>query len=513
MRERWTKDWDRRSPDERQAAQLRRLKTFLRYQVLPFSPFYQRLFRDAGVDPANIQSLRDFQQLPFTSKDLIAPTADEPQRPRDLILQPTPEIIRAQWPLSWKLRLLWNRLWQGESGVRESLEREYRPVSMFFTTGRSALPTLFTLTNYDLALLEEVGRRILQVADIGSRDKRLLNLFPYAPHLAFWQVYYVGIGSNVLTLNTGGGKVMGTEGILQSIERIRPSFIIGIPGYVYHVLREAHSRSMDLSFVEGLALGGDQVTPGYRSRVKELLVSMGATKPRVQSVLGFTESRKCWAECPGEADAGFHTYPDFEIVELIDPESGNPVGEGETGELVYSCIDGRGSCILRYRTGDLIVGGMTWKPCPHCGRTVPRLASQLERVSNLKNFQLSKVKGTLVNLNVFKEELDNDPVVEEWQLVIKKRNDDPCDVDEIHLNLALAGDVSDTDQAAVVERLEKHLFSVSEVKLNSTRVLALEKVLELLGMETQMKEKRIVDLRTETANATTTAAAQQPVKP
>lgn len=494
-----TKDWDRRSPDEWQSFQLARCREFLSRQLLPFSPFYRRLFSEAGIDPRSIRSMEDFRKIPFTSKLMISPTAQEPKRPGELVLQPTPELIREHWPLSTKLKLLARKLIRGESAVKADLEKEYRPVSVFFTTGRSALPTLFTVTNYDLNVLTEVGRRILEVARVGSQEDRVLNLFPYAPHLAFWQVYYVGVGGNVLTLNTGGGKVMGTEGILQSIEKMRPVFLVGIPGYIYHVLREARARDMDLSFIQGLALGGDQVTAGYRVRVKELLKTMGAENPRVQSVLGFTEARKCWTECPGEADAGFHMYPDLEIVEILDPETGEPVDDGETGELVYTTLVGRGSCVIRYRTGDLIVGGMTWNVCPHCGRTVPRLSSQLERVSNVKNFQLSKVKGTLVNLNVFKDELDNDARVEEWQLVIKKRNDDPCDLDELYLNLALGDGVSEAQHEEIAGEIENRLFQVSEVRVNGTRVMELSKLLELLGMETQMKEKRIVDLRTVTS--------------
>jgi phenylacetate-coenzyme A ligase PaaK-like adenylate-forming protein len=264
---------------------------------------------------------------------------------------------------------------------------------------------------------------------------------------------------------------------------------------MYHLLREASTAGVDLSFVKGLALGGDQVTAGYRKRVKEMLTAMGASRPRVVSVFGFTEARKCWAECQGEDAAGFHGYPDLEVMEIIDPETGKTLGEGQTGELVYTSLDGRGSCVLRYRTGDIVVGGMTWQPCPACGRTMPRLASQLERVSNLKNFQLSKVKGTLVNLNLFKDELEADPRVEEWQLVIKKRGDDPFDVDELLLNVALSPSVRDGEQDQVVESIDRRLFEVTEVKVNAIRVLPLPELLDLLGMETQMKEKRIVDLR------------------
>jgi phenylacetate-CoA ligase len=485
--------WDRRSPEQIRAEQDKKLRRFLREQIVPFSPFYRRLFSEHGVDPATIRGVDDLERLPFTSKGDIAPTREDPQRPRELVLSPTRELIQKRWPLSRKLPLALRRVWSGTQALTEELAREYRPVSVFFTTGRTALPTAFVLTRYDLAILEEVGRRILQVAGMEPMDDKIINLFPYAPHLAFWQVYYAGIGGTVFTLNTGGGKLMGTEGILQAVQKIRPAYLVGIPGYIYHALREAHGRGMDLSFVKGLALGGDQVTPGYRSRVKELLKEMGARDPRVVSVLGFTEARKCWSECPGEAGSGFHTYPDLEVVEVVDPQTGRRKAAGETGELVYTCLDGRGSCVIRYRTGDLIIGGASLERCPACGRSVPRLSSHLDRVSNLRNFQLSKVKGTLVNLNLFKDELDRDQRVEEWQLVIKKRNDDPFDVDELHLNLALSDAVADGPRA--VEEIEKRLFAVTEVNLNTVKVLPLKVLLDLLGMETQLKEKRIVDVR------------------
>ena len=496
-------NWDRRSPEEYRDRQARRLREFLSRQILPFSPYYRQVFREAGLGPDSIRSVDDLTKLPFTSKDTIAPTADDPDRPRQIFLHPTPELIRAHWPKSAQLRLLMTKWLRGEDAVRRQLSDEYRPVSVFFTTGRSSLPTAFLLSKYDLDLLEEVGRRIVEVSGINAQNDKVVSVFPYAPHLAFWQVYYVGVGSGVFALNTGGGKVMGTDGILQSILKIRPSYLVGIPGYVYHLLREAQARSLDLSFIKGLALGGDAATPGYRVRVKELLESMGATSPQVASVLGFTEARKCWTECQGEADAGFHTYPDLEIIEVVDPDTGQPVGDGETGELVYTGLDGRGSCVLRYRTGDLLVGGATWKECPHCGRRVLRMSSHLERVSNLKNFQLSKVKGTLVNLNQFKEVLDNDDRVEEWQLVIKKRNDDPYDVDELYLNVAFATNGSDGNADSIRESVEQKLFETTEVHVNGTHVLDLPEMLELLGMETQLKEKRIVDLRKEEAVSAT----------
>ena len=106
----------------------------------------------------------------------------------------------------------------------------------------------------------------------------------------------------------------------------------------------------------------------------------------------------------------------MEIYEIVDPESGEPVPEGETGEVVYTCLDGRGTVLLRYRTGDLAVGGMTSQPCPHCGSTVPRISNELRRVSNMKDLRLTKLKGSLIDLGAFSTLLRSISSIEEFQV-------------------------------------------------------------------------------------------------
>ena len=147
-----------------------------------------------------------------------------------------------------------------------------------------------------------------------------------------------------------------------------------------------------------------------------------------------------------------------------------------------------------------------------------------ERVSNVKHFQLFKVKGTLVNLNALKNELESHELIEEWQLVIRKRGNDPFDIDELILNVALSDNVvsdnvasgnvvsGDVASGAVsreqaIDRIGECVQLASEVRLNEIKVLPLDQVLELLGMETQLKEKRIVDLRPSAQEAQSGAAA------
>ncbi|MFQ5653801.1 MAG: phenylacetate--CoA ligase family protein [Planctomycetota bacterium] len=500
--------WDTLERPEQERLQIARLREFLRRQLLPFHPFYRELFQREGIDPEGIRSIADLAAIPFTDKSKVAPTEDDPDRPRSFVLQPTEETLRGSLPLGRKLALGWRRLVRGAAAVKKELGREYRPVQVFFTTGRTALPTSFFLTPYDLRILEIAGGRIAEVVGVDPGRDRLVSLFPYAPHLAFWQVQAVGVASGTFSLQTGGGKVMGSEGILRAISKVRPSTICGIPGYVYHLLRQAVEARQDLSSIEKVFLGGDRIVGGFREKLVEILKEGGAREPRIFSVLGFTESRKCWAECSGGEDTGFHTYPDLEIFEVVDPESGEPVPDGETGELVYTPIDGRGSLVLRYRTGDIVNGGITREPCPACGRTVPRFSSDLSRSSNVTDFALTKIKGSLVNLNLFADILSGHGGVDEWQLVIQKRNNDPYDIDELVLAIAPASGV---DPEELTRTLGRHLMDALEVRPTVIRVLKREEILELIGMETQLKESRIIDLRGESREESR-AACEAPVE-
>ena len=152
---------------------------------------------------------------------------------------------------------------------------------------------------------------------------------------------------------------------------------------------------------------------------------------------------------------------------------------------------------MRYRTGDLANGGMTHEPCPACGRTVPRFSSDLSRASNQTDMSLTKIKGTLVNLNVISDLLTDSPLVDEWQVVLSKRNDDPLDVDEMRIAVSLTdGQPHDN----IGETLSSQIQIASEVRPSHMEFLDREEMLQRLGMETQLKEKRIVDLREQVAS-------------
>jgi phenylacetate-CoA ligase len=478
-----------------------RLHRFINEQLYPYSPFYRKLFDANKIDPRSIRTLDDLRRIPFTTKKDIAPTEDQPIRHLDFVLQPDLEKLRTFAPKAKLAKLLLTRLLGGEAAAREAVRQEYGPVHVIFTTGRTALPTQFIYSPVDFDRLHAVGKRLAEVVGI-ARDGRSLSVFPFAPHLAFWQTFAVGTGTPTLVVHTGGGKVMGTAGNILAMQRMQPNVIIGVPGFVYHMLRQAAEDGVKLTKLTKIALGGERVPFALKARLGAMCAAIGAPDVKVQSVLGFTEARQCWAECPPpdhQTSYGFHTYPDLEIFECVDPDSGEPVGPGERGEIVYTTLVGRGSCVLRYKGGDIAENGIVYDPCPGCGRIVPRVSVTLSRRSDIGEFRLTKIRGTLVDLNNFLPSMAEMPDVVEWQLVVQKKNGDPDDLDELVLSVALR---PGTDEAAFKAECARKLLADTEVAPNVIDVLPLAKLHDNLGMETQMKELRIRDLRGLAKNAT-----------
>jgi phenylacetate-coenzyme A ligase PaaK-like adenylate-forming protein len=470
------------------------LRKFINEQLYPYSPYYRRLFERAKIDPEKIRTLDDLRRLPFTTKHDIAPTAENPARHLDLVLQPNAELIRRYAPKPQLVKLAWAKMLGGDAAATELVRREYAPVHLTFTTGRTALPTQFLYAPCDFERLVLCGKRLFDVLGCDRREY-ILNVFPYAPHLAFWQTVAGGWATTNLILSTGGGKVMGTAGNLAALRRMQPSMLVGVPGYVYHLLREAVEKAIRVTSLKRIALGAERVPPALKRRLAELSAQLGSPGVTVQGTYGFTEARLAWAECPApdhETSYGYHTFPDLEIFEIVDPQAGEPVGPGERGEVVYSNLTGHGSCVLRYRTGDIAEGGVVYDPCPGCDRIMPRISSRLSRISDVDEFRLTKIRGTLVNLSNFLPAMSDVPDVIEWQLVVRKMNEDPNDLDELILSIAVR-DGADTQALKVL--LKQKLLAATEVAPNQIDVLPLAQLTSDLGLDTQMKELRIRDLR------------------
>jgi phenylacetate-coenzyme A ligase PaaK-like adenylate-forming protein len=355
------------------------------------------------------------------------------------------------------------------------------------------MPVPFFYSHHDLDNLSETGARLSDVLRF-LPDERSLDLFPYAPHLAFWQAAFGGFATGSLVLHTGGGKVAGTDGNLRALERMQPHNLMGVPGYLYHLLRQAGQRGMKITGVKTVVLGADTVPPGLKHKLRHLLRDLGSENVQVLGTYGFTEARMAFGECPTKdgTSSGYHLYPDLGIFEIVDPITGQVLALEADGELVFTPLVGRGTTVFRYRTGDLVEGGIRHGPCPHCGRTTPRISSKLSRASSVHSVHLKKVKGTLVNIEELGQLLAADPEVEEWQIELRKKDDDPLEVDVLVLWIAAKRGATPGD---IEERLRRTIKSHTEITPNEVRFVALDILLDRVGMEREMKEKRFVDAR------------------
>lgn len=478
--------WDELDRDNLIDGQLSFLRHYLSSCVIPYSSYYREKFSDLDVE--SLKSMEDLEKIPFTVKEDLLPTEAHPDRARELVLQPTAKQLQSS-PAN-----IARALFQGKATVKEALEKEYRPILMTATTGRSADPVPVLYTHYDLNNLALAGKRMMRVCE-SRKEYRHLNAFPFAPHLAFWQMHYASLGYNTFCLSTGGGKTMGTEGNLKMIGKIKPEALIGMPTFVYHLLTLCLEKDMRWGNLKRLVLGGEKVPDGLRRKLQDLCRALGSDETKVMATYGLTEAKTAWPECPstdGFGSGGYHLYPDLGIVEIVDPDSGEILGEGKPGEIVHTPLDARGTAVIRYRTGDIIDGGLVYDPCPHCGRRMPRLVGRISRVSNCRSMRLDKLKGTLVDFNELEHLLDDEPSVGTWQLEIRKANDDPLDLDELVVHVTILGNAS---EGAVRRRIEQRFVQSTEIRPNQIVFHGARQMRLRQGVGENLKEERLVDHR------------------
>jgi phenylacetate-coenzyme A ligase PaaK-like adenylate-forming protein len=482
--------WDAGAPEFWQQWQIRQLRNYLKHRVLPFSAHYRRLFDEYHIRPEDIRSMDDWHRVPFSSK---ADFAGSREKQREFVLIPD------QHKLSREPRVIMNALFHGRGYAKEKLEAEFRPVLLTSTTGRSSEPVPFLYTKHDLAHLDVSGRRIMEVGR-SSVDFRHVSTFPYAPHLAFWQTHHAGLGFGTFMLSTGGGKTLGTDGNIAIIDRIQPDIVIGMPTFVYHVLHQAVEEKRSWPNLKRIVLGGEKTPQGLRAKLRELCSQLGSLGTHILSIYAFTEAKMAWPECPTmphEGASGWHLYPDLGIVELVDPASGAPVPEGSPGEIVFTPLDARGTVVLRYRTGDIAEGGLTWDACPNCGRRCPRLIGPISRVSERRTLNLEKLKGTLVDFNVLDHLLDDQRGVAAWQIELRKLHDDPLECDEVVLHVAPDEHANET---GLREVLNRRFHEVTELKPNAIVFHPVRELREMLGVGRLLKEEKIADHRPKIVN-------------
>jgi len=133
---------------------------------------------------------------------------------------------------------------------------------------------------------------------------------------------------------------------------------------------------------------------------------------------------------------------------------------------------------------------------------MPRLMGRISRVSDFRALRFQKIKGTIIDFNELEHALDDQNGLGSWQLELRKVNDDPLDLDEIHLHVTRSGDLAED---VLRTQLSNLLHSHFEVRPNRIEFHSPEKLRELQKVGVALKEQKLVDNRPKP-----TAAPHQP---
>ena len=149
--------WDRMTVTAQRRLQDEKLRRYLTEVIAPFSPYYRKLFAEHKIDPRLIKTVGDLRHLPFTRKADLLATPEQPEKFREFIITPDVSVLKR------RPRVIAQALLRGPGAVKRRFEREYRPIFLTATTGRSSMPTAFAYTDYDMRNLRTSGARLIQI--------------------------------------------------------------------------------------------------------------------------------------------------------------------------------------------------------------------------------------------------------------------------------------------------------------------------------------------------------------
>jgi phenylacetate-CoA ligase len=450
------------------------LQKLLKDELAVRHPYYRNVFKEQNIDLNSIKGAEDLSRLPFTEKKDMVATDDNKLQPKQFVL----EELQNEQPQSKKKGF--SLFGKKDTGSELS---EYKFHNLYFTAGRTNKPVPIEYTHYDLDNLRETGARTFDILEL-TRDDTLINAFTYAPNVHFWQMFYSTIEMGSTALQTGGGKVLGLEKILKALDSMEAPVLAIAPGYARFALHTLEHFGFSAANLERLVIGTDYTPLAAVERLKKLMSAVGAKDNKVQRIYFLSEAKSGWAEC--DPDFGYHTNPDHVLIEIVDPESGDVLGEGQKGEIVITNLDARGTVVLRFRTGDIATGGLTTEPCPNCKRTVPRIMGDIERKALFYDLQGRDGKvefnGNHLRRDMFARE---DVLI--WYAEINSSGE------EDNLRVVFKN-VSGTDEKAVLKAVEDSLKAEYKFPV-SVETSSLDAIANKIGIEKFITEQNIFDNR------------------
>ncbi len=343
------------SREKMQELQLSRLKGTVE-RVYNNVPFYKEKLDELGIKPSDIKTIEDVRKLPFTvKKDL------RDQYPFGLFAVPQKDIVRIH----------------GSSG----------------TSGK---PTVVGYTKNDIENWSDLIARAVVTAG-GSPEDIFHNAYGYG-------LFTGGIGFHHGVEKLGAAVVPisggNTDRQVTLINDFKPRGIGGTPSYILNIaekLEELGIAPEDNGLEYGI-FGAEPWSEEMRKNIEKKLGIKAMDVYGLSEVMGPGVGIECY-----EAQDGLHLAEDHFIFEVINPDTLQPVADGEDGELVITCITKEALPLLRYRTGDIT--SITREKCK-CGRTTARMARVKGRTDDMiiirgVNVFPSEIERELLKVNEF----------------------------------------------------------------------------------------------------------------
>ncbi|MDT7536458.1 MAG: hypothetical protein QOI82_43, partial [Actinomycetota bacterium] len=330
--------------------------------VAPFSPWWKARLKTIGRKATAVGSVEGLATLPAVGERDVCPDGD-PRGMAALVLQGTESgfALHAEGPVL--RRALVSRVARPGS-YRAIVEADTRPTS--FVWAGLGLRYPIASTRSDLDRIARAGARLWQVLGL-TRDDVVVSALPTLP-TASWQALELaalGAGSPLLA---PGDDVAAVADAL----RLVPATTLAVPAAgAATLLDDLDDAGAPLEALRTVLLVGGAYDD-ERAAVADALARVGVASCVVLAVHVPDGHRLLWGECRESAGrTGLHTYPDLELVQLVDPETGEAAADAG-GELVVTQLSFRGTARLRWRPG-AVVQGIEEGACPSCGRTVPRV--------------------------------------------------------------------------------------------------------------------------------------------
>lgn len=408
----FNKEIETMSREEMQVLQLKKLKELVTY-VYSNVEFYKKKFDASGVKPSDIKTLRDISKLPFTTKDEMRETY-----PYGL-LACDPEALK----------------------------------EIHTSSGTTGTPVVAGYTENDRTLWKEVMGRCLAMAG-GDEHDVVQNAYGYGMFTGGLGVHYgaEAIGASVLPISSGNTKRQ-----LNFMKDFKSTILTCTPSYSLFMAEVAKEMGMDFREFDLRAgiFGAEPWSDNMRIEIEKKL------NLKAYDIYGLTEIIGPGVSCECEAQNGLHINEDYFYPEIINPETGEVLPEGEKGELVFTTLSREGTPIIRYRTRDI-----TWlfRDNCSCGRSTVKMHRLLGR-----NDDMMILRG----VNVFPSQIEN--------VLMRIEETEP------HYQIVIDRSTSSLDHVELHVEVEESFFSDETKNLEKIRDMIHEEMKQALGISLDIK--------------------------